>query len=100
MPQNPCVIATKTPTSDVLIFDYTKHPSKPGMFLSEHSPQFAAPFHLSTFMLVQKLRACNLLLLVLSERFAISFTFKNYVIKVCWLYYKLKLTTIKNMAVG
>merc|ERR1712142_1310920 len=29
MPQNPCVIATKTPTSDVLIFDYTKHPSKP-----------------------------------------------------------------------
>jgi len=30
MPQNPCVIATKTPSSDVLIFDYTKHPSKPG----------------------------------------------------------------------
>jgi histone-binding protein RBBP4 len=29
MPQNPCVIATKTPTSDVLVFDYTKHPSKP-----------------------------------------------------------------------
>lgn len=29
MPQNPCVIATKTPSSDVLIFDYTKHPSKP-----------------------------------------------------------------------
>ena len=34
MPQNPCVIATKTPTSDVLIFDYTKHPSKPGNPLS------------------------------------------------------------------
>ena len=33
MPQNPCVIATKTPTSDVLIFDYTKHPSKPGNLL-------------------------------------------------------------------
>jgi len=32
MPQNPYVIATKTPTSDVLIFDYTKHPSKPGIF--------------------------------------------------------------------
>lgn len=32
MPQNPCVIATKTPTADVLIFDYTKHPSKPGNF--------------------------------------------------------------------
>ena len=29
MPQNPTIIATKTPTSDVLIFDYTKHPSKP-----------------------------------------------------------------------
>lgn len=29
MPQNPCVIATKTPSSDVLIFDYTKHPSVP-----------------------------------------------------------------------
>ncbi|KAI6652681.1 histone-binding protein Caf1 isoform X2-like [Oopsacas minuta] len=29
MPQNPCVIATKTPTSDVLVFDYTKHPSRP-----------------------------------------------------------------------
>ena len=33
MPQNPCVIATKTPTSDVLVFDYTKHPSKPGTVL-------------------------------------------------------------------
>ncbi len=29
MPQNPCVIATKTPFSDVLVFDYSKHPSKP-----------------------------------------------------------------------
>jgi len=29
MPQNPCVIATKTPSSDVRVFDYTKHPSKP-----------------------------------------------------------------------
>jgi histone-binding protein RBBP4 len=33
MPQNPCIIATKTPSSDVLVFDYTKHPSKPGMNL-------------------------------------------------------------------
>ena len=33
MPQNPCVIATKTPSSDVLVFDYTKHPSKPGKHL-------------------------------------------------------------------
>ncbi|TWW67008.1 Histone-binding protein RBBP7 [Takifugu flavidus] len=29
MPQNSCIIATKTPTSDVLVFDYTKHPAKP-----------------------------------------------------------------------
>ncbi|ELW61797.1 Histone-binding protein RBBP4 [Tupaia chinensis] len=28
MPQNPCIIATKTPSSDILVFDYTKHPSK------------------------------------------------------------------------
>lgn len=32
MPQNPCIIATKTPSSDVLVFDYTKHPSKPGVW--------------------------------------------------------------------
>eukprot|EP00730_Choanoeca_flexa_P011770 TRINITY_DN2796_c0_g1_i1.p1 TRINITY_DN2796_c0_g1~~TRINITY_DN2796_c0_g1_i1.p1 ORF type:complete len:416 (+),score=93.38 TRINITY_DN2796_c0_g1_i1:22-1269(+) len=29
MPHNPNVIATKTPTKDVLLFDYTKHPSEP-----------------------------------------------------------------------
>ncbi|KAK2108829.1 Histone-binding protein rbbp4 [Saguinus oedipus] len=29
MPQNPCIIATKTLSSNVLVFDYTKHPSKP-----------------------------------------------------------------------
>lgn len=34
MPQNPCIIATKTPSSDVLVFDYTKHPSKPGICLT------------------------------------------------------------------
>jgi len=28
-PQNPDLIATKTPTNDVLLFDRTKHPSKP-----------------------------------------------------------------------
>lgn len=28
MPQNSCITATKTPSSDVLVFDYTKHPSK------------------------------------------------------------------------
>lgn len=33
MPQNSCIIATKTPTSDVLVFDYTKHPSKPGCII-------------------------------------------------------------------
>lgn len=37
MPQNPCIIATKTPTSDVLVFDYTKHPSKPGLYYSANS---------------------------------------------------------------
>lgn len=36
MPQNPCIIATKTPTSDVLVFDYTKHPSKPGTYMTKH----------------------------------------------------------------
>jgi|Transcript_11806 histone-binding protein RBBP4 len=29
MPQNPSVIATKTVSAEVLLFDYTKHPSKP-----------------------------------------------------------------------
>eukprot|EP00301_Raphidiophrys_heterophryoidea_P004776 c12051_g1_i3.p1 GENE.c12051_g1_i3~~c12051_g1_i3.p1 ORF type:complete len:372 (+),score=92.06 c12051_g1_i3:168-1283(+) len=29
MPQNPCIIATKAPCSDVYVFDYTKHPSQP-----------------------------------------------------------------------
>lgn len=29
MPQNPHIMATKTPSSDVLVCDYTKHPAKP-----------------------------------------------------------------------
>lgn len=29
MPQNPCLIATRTAAGDVLIFDYTKHPMNP-----------------------------------------------------------------------
>jgi histone-binding protein RBBP4 len=29
MPQNPSLIATKSPSSEVFVFDYTKHPSKP-----------------------------------------------------------------------
>lgn len=29
MPQNPCLIGSKTPSSDIPVFDYTKHPSKP-----------------------------------------------------------------------
>lgn len=29
MPQNPYIIATKTPGSDVLVFDISKHPSRP-----------------------------------------------------------------------
>ena len=30
MPQNPSVIATKTISSDLYIFDYTRHGSDPG----------------------------------------------------------------------
>lgn len=41
MPQNPCIIATKTPTSEVLVFDYTKHPSKPGTWIT-HTTQGTA----------------------------------------------------------
>lgn len=40
MPQNPCIIATKTPTSDVLVFDYTKHPSKPGAGINRNQTLF------------------------------------------------------------
>lgn len=29
MPQNPFLIATKTISADVYVFDYSKHPSKP-----------------------------------------------------------------------
>ena len=29
MPQNPFFIATKTPSAEVLVFDYSKHPSRP-----------------------------------------------------------------------
>lgn len=29
MPQNPLLIATKSPSSEVFVFDYTKHPSIP-----------------------------------------------------------------------
>lgn len=29
MPQNPCIIATKNPSSDVLASDYSKYPAKP-----------------------------------------------------------------------
>eukprot|EP00164_Ancoracysta_twista_P004124 GFYU01005539.1.p1 GENE.GFYU01005539.1~~GFYU01005539.1.p1 ORF type:complete len:429 (+),score=122.99 GFYU01005539.1:23-1288(+) len=29
MPQNPTIIATKSPSADVLVFDYTKHDTKP-----------------------------------------------------------------------
>jgi histone-binding protein RBBP4 len=44
MPQNPCIIATKTPSSDIFVFDYTKYPSKPdpsrecnsNLYLLEH----------------------------------------------------------------
>ncbi len=59
MPQNPCVIATKTPSSDVLVFDYTKHPSKPGRYCCVSSTvgklalvlRFGVVTFLSCFML-------------------------------------------------
>jgi len=37
MPQNPTLLATKSPSSEVYIFDYTKHPSSPapGSFLPQ-----------------------------------------------------------------
>uniref|UniRef100_A0A1I8A0V8 Probable histone-binding protein lin-53 n=1 Tax=Steinernema glaseri TaxID=37863 RepID=A0A1I8A0V8_9BILA len=37
MPQNPTLLATKSPSSEVYIFDYTKHPSNPtpGSFLPQ-----------------------------------------------------------------
>ncbi len=35
MPQSPFIIATKTPSAEVLVFDYSKHPSRPGMFTGE-----------------------------------------------------------------
>ena len=31
MPQSPFIIATKTPSAEVLVFDYSKHPSRPGI---------------------------------------------------------------------
>jgi len=46
MPQNPLLIATKSPSSDVFVFDYTKHPSiptdnicKPQLHLKGHSKE-------------------------------------------------------------
>jgi WD40 repeat protein len=47
MPQNPSVIATKTPQADVFVFDYTRHPSvpsadgkcKPDMRLTGHTKE-------------------------------------------------------------
>ncbi|EHB11403.1 Histone-binding protein RBBP4 [Heterocephalus glaber] len=41
MAQNPCIIATKTPSSDVLIFDYTKH-----LFKSDPSGECNPDLHL------------------------------------------------------
>ena len=36
MPQNPFIIGTKTPSADVLVFDYSKHPSRPGEHVLLH----------------------------------------------------------------
>ena len=56
MPQNPCIIATKTPSSDVLVFDYTKHPSKPGLYHMKKYfglTSFGLPFYLRKFKCLQ-----------------------------------------------
>eukprot|EP00128_Syssomonas_multiformis_P009053 Colp12_sorted_trinity150504_noHs@11388 len=45
MPQNPCVIATKTPSCDVLVFDYTKHPSKPDPNVEGCQPELRLKGH-------------------------------------------------------
>jgi len=55
MPQNPCIIATKTPSCDVLIFDYTKHPSKPGMNFVE----ILFGYILIPPLVIPTLSACN-----------------------------------------
>jgi histone-binding protein RBBP4 len=39
MPQNPAVIATRTVSGDVHIFDYTRHPSKPSIDAKEANPE-------------------------------------------------------------
>jgi len=43
MPQNPCLIATKTVSGEVHVFDYTKHPLNP----TEHkvAPQLRLQGH-------------------------------------------------------
>jgi WD40 repeat protein len=44
-PQNPFLIATKTPKADVLVFDYSKHPSRPGKDDREVRPQVRCKGH-------------------------------------------------------
>lgn len=63
MPQNPCIIATKTPTSDVLVFDYTKHPSKPGRFRGK--THFLKSFQKSTTSVVSVQLFVTLILFIL-----------------------------------
>ena len=43
-PQNPTLLATKTISSDVYVFDYTKHPSKPAK-ATGCSPDFRLKGH-------------------------------------------------------
>lgn len=44
-PQNPFVIATKSPSNDVLLFDYSTHPSKPADGDLECHPQLRLKGH-------------------------------------------------------
>lgn len=44
MPQNPFVVATKSPSSNVYVFDITKHPSEPAPN-SEFAPEHICKGH-------------------------------------------------------
>uniref|UniRef100_A0A183DXQ7 WD_REPEATS_REGION domain-containing protein n=1 Tax=Gongylonema pulchrum TaxID=637853 RepID=A0A183DXQ7_9BILA len=57
MPQNPIVLATKPPSADVFIFDYTKHPSVPNPD-NICRPQLRLRGHTKEGELFNQLRSC------------------------------------------
>ncbi len=52
MPQSPFIIATKTPSAEVLIFDYSKHPSRPGKFPSSSCCFSCVAHSISTYSIM------------------------------------------------